>query len=152
MSQRVTALFLWFHPLTSHPFAYFLSRQLLECKTEGAVAAITTLLSQFKGSKGTLIRYGLAIEMAEMSDAQPIDISIIGLTLVGEIRTQIGAVGAYSNSQLGQRQVVQQIEFGMLAMFPQQRIHQVFCLVNEGIIIRLLYLGVGAGWKFAAKR
>ena len=55
-----------------------------------------------------------------MVDAQAVDIGIVGDALLGKVLTKIGAVRANGFGQLGKRQVVTQIEAGLLAMFAEQ--------------------------------
>lgn len=103
-----------------HPGGDGLVVELLESNGEGAVAAKTALLSQFRGGGRTQRGDAVAVESHEMLDAQAVDIRIIGDVLLGEILTKVGAVGADGGGELLQGEIVLQIELGGFAVLFQQ--------------------------------
>ena len=94
----------------THPCRYALAHTLLESQAEGAIAAITALVSQLLGRDSTLFSNSIAIEANEMADAQVVDVGIVIRTLTGEILAEVKAVGTYGFGQLLQREVVLQVE------------------------------------------
>ena len=89
--------------------------KLFECSSEGAVAPEPALVGQLLGCKRALCRHILAVEPFEMGDAQAVDVGIVGNALLGEVMTEVGAVGTYGLAQLCQCEVVLQVELCSLA-------------------------------------
>ena len=107
-------------PLTAHPGRHGLSHALLEGGAEGAVAPEAALAGQLLRGEGTLVGNGFIIEIDEMADAQPVDVGVVGQTLLGEILAEIVVVGADGVRELRQGEVVLQVQLGSLAMQLKQ--------------------------------
>ena len=90
----------------AHPDCYRLPHALLEGETEGAVTPIAAGIGQLLDNNGLLGSGGLVIESHKMVDAEVVDISIVSCVLMGEIQTDLGAVGTNSLGQLAKGQVV----------------------------------------------
>ena len=93
---------------------------MLEGGAEGAVAPEAALAGQLLRGEGTLVGNGFIIEIDEMADAQPIDVGVVGQTLLGEVLAEIVVVGADGLRELGQGEVVLQVQLGSLAMQLKQ--------------------------------
>ena len=99
-----------------HPGRYGLAHALLEGEAEGAVAAVAAVDGQLLGREGALGGDSLVIEADEMTDAQIVDIGIVGGILMGEILAEIGAVGTDGLGKLGDGEFVPQVELGVHTM------------------------------------
>ena len=106
--------------LTFHPLCDGVTSVFLEGVAEGAIAVEPTLLGQCHSCDCTRRITVLKIQPHEVFDTQAVDIGIISNTLLGEMATEIGAVGADGHRQLLQGQVVLEIESCRLAMLFQQ--------------------------------
>ena len=107
-------------PLTAHPGRHGLSHALLEGGAEGAVAPEAALAGQLLRGEGTLVGNGFIIEIDKMADAQPVDVGVVGQTLLGEILAEIVVVGAHSFRKLKKGKVVAQVNLGIHTMLLQQ--------------------------------
>ena len=67
---------------------------------------VAALQRQLLSSEEVLISNSLAIESDEMINAQIVDIGILSYILIGEIQTEVCAVGANCFGKLDKRQVV----------------------------------------------
>ena len=103
----------------AHPCRHTLAHTLLKGQAEGAIAAITTLVSQLLGRDRPLISDSLAIETDEMADAQVVDVGIVIRSLIGEILAEVKTVGTYGFGQLLQGEVVLQEELLFNTMLLQ---------------------------------
>ena len=101
---------------TLHPCGDGLAVELFEGRGEGAVAAESALLGKVSGGDGKIRTDTFLIAPHEVVNAQAIDISIVSDALLGEIVTQIGAVGADGQGELLQSDVVPQIGQAGLAI------------------------------------
>ena len=94
----------------TYPCCQGLTHALLECKTEGAVAAVAALAGKLFGGEGALSCERFATKSDEMIYTQIINIGIVGSSLLREILSEIEAVCAYSLGKLGYGQVMLQVE------------------------------------------
>ena len=85
--NRGTKLYLF-----AYPGGDALVHALLEGGAEGAVAPEAALAGQLLRGEGTLVGNGFIIEIDKMADAQPVDVGVVGQTLLGEILAEIVAV------------------------------------------------------------
>ena len=93
---------------------------LLERGAEGAVAVEPALESELLGGEGALVCHGLMIQADEVADAQPVDVGVVRDALLGEVLAQIVAVRADGLGQIGQGEVMLQVELLVLAMLFQE--------------------------------
>jgi hypothetical protein len=99
-----------------HPGCHRLSRFAFEGTAKGIVVAEATFLRQLMSSKRAMIINSLTIEVHEMTDAQVVDIGIVGHALSTEILAEIKAVCANGFGKLGKAQVVLQVELRFYTM------------------------------------
>ena len=71
--------------LTSHPRGDGLAVKLFEGGGEGAVAPEPALEGQLLGCKRAMCFHILAVKLLEVSDAQAVDIGVVGNALLGEV-------------------------------------------------------------------
>ena len=99
---------------------------------------VATLHGQLlSGSRLTVI-HGLLVALGEVVDAQVVDVGIVIDALVREIQTEIGAVGAKTLSQLGERQVVLPIDARFLTLLLKQSRYLFIVNIRGRTHLRLL--------------
>ena len=102
-----------------HPDCHRLPLLLLESGTEGAVTAESAFKGQLLCGENTLCGHGLMIKTDEMTDAEPVDVCVVGKPLPGKVLAQVIAIGANLTGKLRKGNLVLQIEPAFLAMLFQ---------------------------------
>ena len=87
-----------------------MSRALFEGEIEGAVTSVAAVVSQLLNGEVAVGSNSFTVESDKMIDAEIVDICVIIHLLVGEILTEVEAVGTDSLGKLGKAQVVPQVE------------------------------------------
>ena len=119
--KQCFVLCIYYFALVTHPLRSRHSHALFESSVKSAVGAESTLVSQLLNRYGLMDGGSLMVEVDEVTDAQPVDIGIVGGTLIGKVLAEIDTVDTYLLGELGEGDVVLQIELRFLAVPPQQR-------------------------------
>ena len=97
------------------------------------------------GGKVTTVGHRLLVQADKVTDAEAVDVSVVGDALLGEVLAQISPVCADGACQLRQRKVVPQIELFILTMFALKTTKK---LKKAGVLLKKLFKAISTNLLF----
>ena len=106
-----------------HPRLHGLSRLLLECGAEGAVAMESAFERELLGGDNAAFGSCLPVQADEMVYTKTVDISVECEPLLGKMLAQISPVCTDDIGKLGQSKIILQVKLIILAVLFQEYVH-----------------------------